>query len=78
MVKFNYNGRIYSPSNFEKKLKKLGITVDDIEIITEEIKEDPIDDSIIKHHFTLPNGYTVTSIYNTLEHLNITEYEQID
>ena len=45
-MKFEYNGRIYSPSNLEKKLKKLGITIDDIKIIIDtplkekEIKEE--------------------------------------
>ena len=38
-MKFKYNGRIYNPVNVEKKLKKMGITMDDIEIIPEEIKE---------------------------------------
>lgn len=37
-----------------------------------------IDNSIIKHHFKLPNGYTITSIYDNLKHLNITDYKQID
>ena len=33
MITFKYNGKIYKPSNLENKLKKLGITMDDIEII---------------------------------------------
>lgn len=33
MIKFEYNGRIYAPENFEKKLKKLGITKDDVKIL---------------------------------------------
>ena len=36
-MKFKYNGKIYNPTNLEKKLKKLGITIDDIELI-EELK----------------------------------------
>lgn len=36
-MKFKYNGKIYNPINLEKKLKKLGITIDDIELI-EELK----------------------------------------
>lgn len=36
MITFEYNGQIYKPSNLEKKLKKLHITMDDIKIITEE------------------------------------------
>lgn len=35
-----YNGRIYNPSNLEKKLKKMGISINDIEIIPEEKKEE--------------------------------------
>ena len=59
-------------------IKKLGITIEDITILQEEKEEDCIDSSIKKHHFKLPNGYTITSIYNNLNHLNISEYEQID
>lgn len=39
-MKFMYNGRIYNPVNVEKKLKKLGITINDIEIIPEDKKQD--------------------------------------
>ena len=39
-MKFMYNGRIYNPVNVEKKLKKLGITMNDIEIIPEDKKQD--------------------------------------
>ena len=35
-----YNGRIYNPSNLEKKLKKMGITINDIEVIPEEKKKE--------------------------------------
>lgn len=41
-MKFIYNGRIYNPSNLEKKLKKMGITINDIEVIPEEKKEENI------------------------------------
>ena len=33
MITFEYNGKIYKPSNFENKLKKLGVTINDIKII---------------------------------------------
>ena len=39
-MKFMYNGRIYNPSNLEKKLKKMGITINDIEVIPEEKKKE--------------------------------------
>lgn len=38
-MKFKYNGRIYNPVNVEKKLKKMGITMEDIEILPDEKKE---------------------------------------
>ena len=44
-MKFIYNGRIYHPSNLEKKLKKMGITINDIKIIpVEKKKEKPSND----------------------------------
>lgn len=39
-MKFEYNGRIYSPSNLEKKLQKMGITINDIKIIEDSKKEE--------------------------------------
>lgn len=35
MITFEYNGKIYTPSNLEKKLKKLGITMSDIKILND-------------------------------------------
>lgn len=78
MTKFKYNNRIYNPSDLDKKLKKLGITRSDIEIIEDTTIKEELDTSIIKHHFVLPNGYTVTSIYDNLDNLGITNYKQID
>lgn len=78
MTKFLYNKEIYTSFNLKKALKKLGITIEDITILPEEKEEDCIDSSIKKHHFKLPNGYTVTSIYNNLDDLGITDYKQID
>lgn len=78
MTKFKYNNRIYNPSDLDKKLKKLGITRSDIEIIEDTTIKEELDTSIPKHHFILPNGYTVTSIYNNLDDLGITDYKQID
>ena len=78
MTKFKYNNRIYNPSDLDKKLKKLGITRSDIEIIEDTTIKEELDTSITKHHFVLPNGYIVTSIYDNLDNLGITDYKQID
>lgn len=69
MVKFIYDGRMYNPSNFEKKLKKLGITKDDIEIIKESPREIPEDNGVIKYYYSHPSGYTARSIYNNDKYL---------
>ena len=39
-MKFIYNGRIYNPVNVEKKLKKMRITMEDIEILPDEKKKE--------------------------------------
>lgn len=81
MTKFIYNGRIYNPVNLEKKLKKMGISINDIEIIPKE--EEPIEMSDIKlYHFKNEvTGEIITSMYNNLdhlkEHIDITSYNQI-
>ena len=47
-MKFIYNGRIYNPSDVEKKLKKLGITINDVEIIPDEKKFSSVEDDYMK------------------------------
>ena len=39
-MKFKYNGRIYNPVNVEKKLKKMGITMEDVEILPDDRKKE--------------------------------------
>lgn len=78
MVKFIYNNKPYSTPDLTKKLKKMGITEQDITIIKKDVPIQEPDNSIIKHHFRLPNGYIVTSIYDNLDNLGIKEYKQID
>lgn len=75
-MKFMYNGRIYNPSNVEKKLKKMGITLDDIEIIKEEHNDEPPLPSDVKlfYFYNPSNGYSITSIYDN----DINGYERID
>ena len=80
-IKFKYNGIVYYPKDLDKKLKKLGITEDDIEVIDDSEKEEislELDDTK-KYYFT--NGiFTITSIYNNLDNLrnmiNVDEYVQ--
>ena len=81
-MKFMYNGRIYNPVNVEKKLKKMGITMDDIEIIPEEIKEVKYEDDTITYLFIdRVNGKRIVSIYDNLDNLkdivNVNDYEKV-
>ena len=81
-MKFKYNGRIYNPVNVEKKLKKMGITMDDIEIIPEEIKEVKYEDDIITYLFIdRVNDKRIVSIYDNLDDLkdliNVNDYEKV-
>lgn len=44
-ITFKYNGKIISTPNLEKKLKRMKISLNDIEIIEKEIKkEEPIEE----------------------------------
>lgn len=81
-MKFMYNGRMYNPVNVEKKLKKMGITMDDIEIIPEEIKEVKYEDDTITYLFIdKVNGKRIVSIYDNLDDLkdliNVNDYEKV-
>lgn len=81
-MKFMYNGRIYNPVNVEKKLKKMGITMDDIEIIPEEIKEVKYENDTITYLFIdKVNGKRIVSIYDNLDDLkdliNVNDYEKV-
>lgn len=50
-MKFEYNGKIYNPSNLEKKLKKLRITLEDIKIIPESPKKQEKEETISDTHY---------------------------
>lgn len=77
-MKFKYNGKIYNPINLEKKLKKLGITIDDIELI-EELKntnENTYSNNSTLYYFK-KDDYVRCSIYpeeNGWEKITIEEY----
>ena len=80
-MKFIFNNKIYNPVNLEKKLKKLGITLKDIQIIEDNKIIDEIDTSIQKYYFkNTITGETIISVYPSLEHLknivNIYEYKR--
>ncbi len=80
-ITFKYNGKIWNPKNPEKKLKQLGITWDDVEIINKEEIEELIEMNDIKlYHFKNITGETISSIYDNLDHLkdfiNVSDYEK--
>ena len=81
-MKFMYNGRIYNPVNVEKKLKKMGITMDDIEIIPEKVKKiEEVDDTVTYLFIDKNNGKKIISIYDNLDNLkdivNVNDYEKV-
>lgn len=80
-MKFMYKGQVYNPVNVEKKLKKLGITMNDIEIIPEEKNENiEMRDIQLFHFKNRITGETITSIYDNLDNLhniiNINDYDR--
>lgn len=64
---FKYNGKIWNPKNPEKKLKQLGITWDDVEIIEtpdKKIEADEYEDAErLYYYINKETGYSITSIY---------------
>lgn len=80
MVTFKYNNKQYTTNNLDKKLSKLGISKDDIEILGKRDLGE-IDTSIKTYKFY--NGKDViTSIYDNLDNLkgivpDIKSYERI-
>ena len=85
-ITFKYNGKIWNPKNPEKKLKQLGITWDDVEVIEtstkqKEVIEDNSTDNPNLYKFrNIKDNSTILSIYPDLEHLrniiNIDDYEE--
>ena len=71
MITFKYKDRQYTTNNLKNKLNKLGISIDDIQIMgNRDLGE--IDTSIQKYYFKNDiTGETIVSIYPSLEHLNI-------
>lgn len=74
IIKFKYNGKIWNPKNPEKKLKQLGITWDDVEIVKDDIKEEVKEEYMNPDLYEFKNvktGETILSIYNNLDSLPI-------
>lgn len=73
---FKYNGKIWNPKDPEKKLKQLGITWDDVEIIEQseklEEKEEFLDPNRLFYYLNKKTGYSITSIHPNLQ---VEEYE---
>ena len=83
-IKFKYNGIVYYPKDLNKKLRQLGININDVEIIDKkEQKEqkEEIDTSIKKYYFkNVKTGEIIVSVYPDLRNLeniiNVNDYEK--
>lgn len=71
-IYFKYKNKIISTTNLEKKLKRLKIDINDIEIITPEKSQEIIEENTSYNYYYFYNkntGETITSIYNNLDNL---------
>lgn len=71
-ITFKYNGKIWNPKNPEKKLKQLGITWDDVEIIDNQPKEEKqieMNDIQMYYFRNSKTGHIIVSIYPNLDNL---------
>lgn len=81
---FKYQNQIITTPNLEKKLKKMKLTLEDIEIISEEKKEEKEDTNWrTLYYFKNPKtGNIITSIYPNLddleEFINVNDYVKIE
>lgn len=77
MKSFKYNGKIWNPKNPEKKLKQLGITWDDVEIIEDVTKKEQLmefeDPNRLYYFINRKTGWSITSIH---PYVNDSDYEQ--
>lgn len=58
-MRFKYNGHIFNPVNLEKKLKKMGITMEDIEILPDLVKKEK--------EISEDNPYEIITIESSLD-----------
>lgn len=70
-ITFKYKSRTYSPKNLDKKLKQLGITLDDVELVQDEQTNKQIEKQqrVVNYYQTLyryrqPNNYYATLLSN--------------
>lgn len=80
-IYFKYKNKIISTTNLEKKLKRLKIDINDIEIIIPEKSQEIIEENTSYNYYYFYNKNTretITSIYNNLdnlkENINIEEW----
>lgn len=76
---FKYQNQIITTPNLEKKLKKMKLTLEDIEIISEKKEEEKEDTNWrTLYYFKTKTGETITSIYPNLDNLkefvNVNDY----
>lgn len=66
MIQFRYNGKVYDTSDLPKKLKKMGISENDIELVKKEIPQEKQDIQlyVFKNKIT---GCSISTIYPTLD-----------
>lgn len=71
MIYFKYNNKIYEVPNLEKKLKRMRLTLKDVEIINKPVKEESgkEDNGVVKYHYKHISGYSATSIYDNDQYL---------
>ena len=80
-ISFKYEDKIYTTTNLEKKLNKLGIGIQDIEILKKQDNSiGETDNTIQKYYFKNKyTGETIVSIYDNLYNLkqiiNIEDWE---
>lgn len=81
MIQFYYQNKLYDTSDLDKKLKKMGITRNDI--VIREVQEQKYEDNgIVKYKFkNVKTNEVIVSICDTLNHLkhvvNIDDYIKI-
>lgn len=70
-ISFKYKDKTYTTTNLEKKLNKLGIEIQDIEILKKQDNSiGELDNTVQKYYFKNKyTGETIVSIYDNLYNL---------